>query len=109
MQKGIEKPDLAGYSFGAWINARVSCRNASIHRMIMVSPPVGVIDFRPIHRIECLELAVTGSRDEFAPVDKIEKLLPSWNDKAHLEVINGADHFYGGYLEQLESILSTYI
>jgi len=108
-QKGIEKLDLAGYSFGAWVNALVSCQDTSMHHMTMVSPPVGVIDFQPVTRIDCLLLAVTGSRDEFAPADKIEELLPIWNDKSYFEIITGADHFYGGYLEQLESILSAYI
>ena len=108
-QTRIEKIDLAGYSFGAWINALVSCRDSSIHHMIMVSPPVGVIDFQPVTRIDRLHLTVTGSRDEFAPADKIEELLPIWNDQSYFEIIARADHFYGGYLEQLESILAAYI
>jgi len=108
-QTGIDKLDLAGYSFGAWVNALVSCKDTSMDHMIMVSPPVGVIDFQPVTRIDRLHLAVTGSRDEFAPADKIEELVPIWNDRSYFEIIAGADHFYGGHLEQLESILSTYI
>jgi hypothetical protein len=35
-------------------------------------------------------------------------MLPTWNPEAQLEVINGADHFYDGYIKALESILSAY-
>ena len=37
---GITRLDLAGYSFGAWVNAHIMCREADIETMVMVSPPV---------------------------------------------------------------------
>jgi hypothetical protein len=36
-------------------------------------------------------------------------MLPAWNPKARLEVIEGADHFYGGYTGELERILTAYL
>ena len=39
----------------------------------------------------------------------IKKILPAWNPEARFEVIEGADHFYGGYLERLETVLDTYL
>jgi alpha/beta superfamily hydrolase len=56
-----------------------------------------------------LRLIVTGSRDDIAPVELIKQSYPGWNPSAHFEVIKGADHFYGGYTEKLEAILSAYI
>ena len=53
-------------------------------------------------------LVVTGERDEIAPVDQIEKCLPQWNPDARLEIIKGADHFYGGRIQELKSSLSQY-
>ncbi len=103
---GIKKIDLAGYSFGAWINASLVCEGNPVKNMVMVSPPVGFMDFRPIASINCLKLVVTGSRDDIARADLIEKMLPAWNQEAHFEMIKGADHFYSGYLKKLESVLS---
>ena len=105
---GIQTPDLAGYSFGAWVNAAAVQQDPTIRNTIMVSPPVAAIDFSAIGSIPSLKLVVTGNRDEFAPGDQINDMLAIWNDTAHLEIIPGADHFYGGHLETLKSILSTY-
>ena len=52
---------------------------------------------------------VTGSRDNIAPADQIRDLLPAWNPDTHFEIINGCDHFYIGYLDKLQSILTQYL
>jgi len=106
---GITGIDLAGYSFGAWVNAHAVSKDAPVDRMVMVSPPVGFMDFQQTAAIECLKLVVTGSRDQIAPPELIKKMLPAWNPEASFEIIDGADHFYGGYLEQLEKVLDTHL
>jgi uncharacterized protein len=106
---GIKNIDLAGYSFGAWINALSISKSNFVENMVMVSPPVGFVDFSPVHSIPCLKLVVTGSRDDIAPADQIKTMCPTWNPNAHLKVINGADHFYSGCLDKLESVLSSHI
>jgi len=102
---GIEQIDLAGYSFGAWVNAHAVQEDVSVKNMVMVSPPVGFMDFRTIGPMDCLKFVVTGSRDDIAPADAVKKMRSAWNPNARFEVIDGADHFYGGYLNQLESVL----
>lgn len=107
---GMEKIDLAGYSFGAWVNAHaVIQEDIFVENMMMVSPPVGFMDFNAINAMNVLKFVITGSRDDIAPVDAVKKMLPIWNPDARFEIIDGADHFYGGYLEQLESVLSSCI
>ncbi len=107
LNTGFKKVDLAGYSFGAWVNALTTRQDIPVEQMVMVSPPVGFIDFEPITSLPCLRLVITGSRDEIAPLDIIKKMLPTWNPQTRLEVINGADHFYSGYTRDLERMLST--
>ena len=107
---GMERIDLAGYSFGAWVNAHVAIlEDIFVEDMVMVSPPVGFMDFHAISAMNVLKFVITGSRDDIAPVDAVKKMLPIWNPDARFEIIDGADHFYGGYLEQLESLLSSCI
>ena len=103
---GMEQIDLAGYSFGAWVNALAVSGGLQVARMIMVSPPVAMIDFKSIANLGSLELIVTGSRDDIAPANMVAKLYPNWKPAAKFEVINGADHFYGGYTDQLEAVLT---
>jgi len=108
-QMGIKNLDLAGYSFGAWVNALAIIKNNFVENMVMVSPPVGFVDFSPVNSISCLKLVVTGSIDDIAPADQIKTMYPAWNPKAHLKIINGADHFYSGCLAELESVLYSHI
>ena len=102
---GMEQIDLAGYSFGAWVNAHVVQEDVSVKNMVMVSPPAGFMDFSTIGPMERLKLVVTGSRDDIAPADVVKQMCSVWNPNARFEVIDGADHFYGGYLNQLEAVL----
>jgi len=103
---GIRQIDLAGYSFGAWVNALAVNDGLKVDNMVMVSPPVAFIDFKSISDLGSLKLIITGSRDDIAPADMVEKLCPAWNPTAKFEVISGADHFYGGFTDRLEEILS---
>ena len=102
--------DLAGYSFGAWVNTGVvTGSRTSIMSMMMISPPVGFIEFETVPAMNCLKLVVTGSRDDIAPVNQIRDLMPAWNPQAQFEIIDGCDHFYSGHLDRLQSILIRYL
>jgi len=106
---GIRQIYLAGYSFGAWVNALAVKDGLVVDSMIMVSPPVAFIDFNSISDLGPLGLVVTGSRDDIAPVTMVETSYPTWNPAAKFEVINGADHFYGGYEGKLEAVLTDFL
>jgi alpha/beta superfamily hydrolase len=101
--------DLAGYSFGAWVNALTRPDRDIVRQMVMVSPPVAFLDFGSAQPIPQLQLVIAGSSDEIAPPKLIKTILPNWNSRARLEIIEGADHFYGPYTGKLESILTNYL
>lgn len=106
-QQGIKTIDLAGYSFGAYINAHVGCQN--IRNMIMVSPPVNFIRFDGVKELPCLTLVISGDEDEFASPGEIHRLIPLWNPDARFDIVSDADHFYGGRLRELETLLYSRI
>ena len=106
---GIRHLNLAGYSFGAWVNAHLTCRDDGVEAMVMVSPPAAFMDFGAIGSLDCLNLIITGSCDEIAPSGLINQLIPKWNPEARFEIIEGADHFYGGYLDRLQAALGSFI
>ena len=107
--EGIEQIDLAGYSFGAWINALAVTAGLQTQRLVMVSPPVAFIDFADIGALTDLKLVVTGSRDDIAPVERIQQQLPLWNPEAAMEIIEHCDHFYSGCTRQLEQSIIGHI
>ena len=103
-ENGLKAIDLAGYSFGSWVIAQMTDK-VTADSIIMVSPPAGMLKFEPAPPIPNLKLVVTGSRDEFAPPDLIEKLTGTWDKAAAFNVIQGADHFFFGYTDKLTTIL----
>ena len=108
-QRGKKVLELAGYSFGSWVNALAISEVDTVDRMVMISPPVAFMDFSSVGLTPQIQLVVAGSQDQIAPPELIEKLLATWNPGAHLEIIDGADHFYVGYTEKLESVLTVYL
>jgi hypothetical protein len=108
-ESGFQPVDLAGYSFGAWVNALMLQREGRSENLVMVSPPVAFVDFASIGRLPELRLVVTGSRDEIAPPGVIRQMLTTWNLSAHFDIIDGSDHFYNRHTRQLEDVLGRHI
>ena len=109
-ERGFSDVALAGYSFGAWINARLIAKNPiAIASMLMVSPPVVFIEFGNVSALNSLKLVVTGSRDDIAPAEQIRALLTLWNPESAFEIIDGCDHFYVGHLDKLQAILTSFL
>ncbi|MEJ2364173.1 MAG: alpha/beta hydrolase [Deltaproteobacteria bacterium] len=108
-EKGKKVLDLAGYSFGSWVNALAISEVNNVDRMVMISPPVAFMDFNSLELTPQIQVVVAGNQDQIAPPELIKNLLPTWNPGAHLEVIDGADHFYMGYTGKLESLLTAYL
>jgi alpha/beta superfamily hydrolase len=77
--------------------------------MVMISPPVAFMDFKSVGLTPQIQLVVAGSRDQIAPPKLIGNMLPTWNPRAHFEIIDGADHCYLGYTGKLESLLTAYL
>ena len=108
-ENGFQPVDLAGYSFGAWVNAQTLQGEGRTENLVLVSPPVEFVDFASIGRLPGLRLVVTGSRDEIASPDVIQQMLPTWNPSAHFQIIDGSDHFYSRHTRQLEDVLGRHI
>jgi alpha/beta superfamily hydrolase len=107
--RGKTKVDLAGYSFGAWVNAMGLETYSDVRRMVMVSPPVNFIDVSFLGFSPKIRLIVGGSTDDIAPTEKIERYLERWNPDVRFEVIRGADHFYWGKEEDLKRVIRRFL
>ncbi|MBC2711846.1 MAG: alpha/beta fold hydrolase [Desulfosarcina sp.] len=99
--EGLQEIHLSGYSFGAWVNAMALQGALSVQGLTMVAPPVAFIDFNDGIRLPMLSAVVAGSRDEFAPPDLIRPLMGHWNPDARIDIIEGADHFFFGFLDEV--------
>lgn len=108
-EDGAASIDLAGYSFGAWVNARGIGGLTPVDRMVMVAPPVKLLDFSMLEGEPRLRLVIVGSHDDFAPVGEVERLLPDWNPQAELMVLDGADHFFWDRTHELGRLLEGFL
>ena len=107
--KGCREIHLSGYSFGAWVNAMALQDVIPVHELTMVAPPVAFIPFEDGIRLPMLSVALAGSRDEFAPPELIQPLMTQWNPNAQFDVIEGADHFLFGFLDEVTRLLGENI
>jgi uncharacterized protein len=100
---------LAGYSFGARINASVISAGYAVKDHVMISPPVGFMSFDDIAALPSTGLIITGEKDDIAPPDMIQAHINRWNITPRFDIIPGCDHFYSGCLDQLHTRLSHYL
>lgn len=100
---------LAGYSFGARINASVVSDGYDISDHIMVSPPVGFMSFDDIPALPRTGLIITGQEDDIAPPDMVQAHINRWKITPRFEIVPGCDHFYGTCLELLGEIVENYL
>jgi len=106
---GKTEIDLAGYSFGAWVNARGIEKYGTVRRLVMVSPPVSFVDFGFLRSDSRIRLVVTGSLDEIAERVHVERLISIWNPEALLRIVPDADHFYGRKIRELQSVITGFL
>ncbi len=90
----------AGYSFGAATALLAARQEPRVEGVIMLAPPVGMLNAADLEAVSGQLLVVVGSDDEFAPVDELREKLSVRRDVT-LEVVPGADHFFhfGGLSE----------
>jgi len=105
--EGVDQIVLAGYSFGAWVNSKITGRGDIYSRGVVVSPPIGFFSFSPGDIATEGDLVICGDRDQFCPVDRLRTSIEGTG--ARLEIVPGADHFYWGYEGNLRRLVSEYL
>ncbi|MBN1655568.1 MAG: alpha/beta hydrolase [Deltaproteobacteria bacterium] len=101
--------DLAGYSFGSWINTIGLDGYNHANRLTLVSPPVAFLDFSALLPDEKIQLVITGSNDELAPPAELKRLVSRWNPNARLVIIQGADHFYFNETQKVREAVCDFL
>jgi len=107
--QGFQGIALAGYSFGARMNAVLVSQGCRIDDHIMVSPPAGAMSFDDIEKMPCTGLIVTGRKDEIAPPELIARHIKRWGITPRFDIIENCDHFYSGCLHKLNTLVADYL
>ena len=101
--------DLAGYSFGAWINLGLDPLPAGVCRLLLVAPPVAYLEFDGMVAPPSVALrVVAGDRDSFAPLDMLRGAVAALAVGRRSGVLPGPTIFFSrGALDRLATLVET--
>jgi len=104
---------IAGYDFGAWIALQLAMRRPEIEEYILVSPYSKKKDFNFIVPCAASGLLIHGDYDEVTSEENIHDLLEKLSSKAESKVefinIEGANHRFEDFIEELYAKIDNYI
>jgi alpha/beta superfamily hydrolase len=95
----------AGYSFGAAAALRVAARDLRIARLVLVAPPLAMIDRAALDAFAGPVTVLVGDEDAYAPLAQLERLLAG-RDRLALHVLTGEDHFFGTGAGRLSALVA---
>jgi hypothetical protein len=100
---------VAGFSFGCWVGLRVGCEDDRVKLLIGLGTPVNSADFSYLQKCGKPKLFVQGSNDKFGAVEKVKELVASLPGEKRLVVVEEADHFFAGRLEQVDRAICEWL
>ena len=105
-QATVQSVMLAGYSFGASVSLRAGLTDPAVNRLVLVALPVALMT-GPSDSTSKPVLLVSGDRDSFSPVEPLRTLASRLGGRTRLEILAGADHFFGGYEARLSALIGA--
>jgi alpha/beta superfamily hydrolase len=105
--KNIDKNKigLAGYSFGGMVALPVAIKDARVKRLALVSPALEE-GWDELERYNRPKLVIVGENDFVIPMVRFLKLAASRHE--HYKIIARADHFWGGYENEVAEKVSGF-
>jgi len=106
-QPGMEAAPivLAGYSFGAAAAWRAAPNAGVLEALVLIAAPLQMMNARAVPAARHI-LLIGGSQDSFCPAAGLKDLCARLGKTASFRVIDGADHFFGGYEEDVTAALT---
>jgi hypothetical protein len=107
---------LAGFSFGSWVGLRVGCEDPRVTELIGLGLPVADIknrEFSYLGACDKPKLLVTGEFDSHGPPHQLRAMVDGFpasvKEQTRVAIISGADHFFTGYLPDLDRAISAWL
>ena len=100
---------LAGFSFGSYVGLRAGCGDARVTRLIGLGIPVNRWDMAYLRQCAKPKLFISGGNDEFGAREKIEALFESVPEPKKLKIVEGADHFFTGKLNEVGETIGEWL
>jgi uncharacterized protein len=99
---------FAGYSFGAWVGLQIAGRDPHIKALLGLGLPLNLYDLDFLSDCRKPALYILGTRDEFCSLENLAKLESRLPAIAHVQRIEGADHFFSGQIDIVEKLITDF-
>ena len=100
---------LGGFSFGAWVGLRVGCEDSRVVRLIGVGIPVDNSDLSYLRECTKPKLIVQGGDDQYGSPANVEALFAEMPEPKRLVIVDGADHFFAGKLDEVGRAITSWL
>ena len=100
---------LAGFSFGSAVMLKVGCTDPQASHLVAVGVPTSMYDLARVVQCAKPKLFVQGSQDQFGPADQLRQFVARVSEPKELVIIDGADHFFEGRLDEMAKAISGFI
>lgn len=96
---------LAGFSFGAYIAAKVTDADHTIARLITIAPALNHSNYASLTNIVCPWWLIAGRQDELVPFVDVKTFVDNSPVAIKFVPVEEATHFFHGILVKLREIL----
>jgi uncharacterized protein len=100
---------VAGFSLGCWVGLRAGCEDARVTSLIGLGAPVNNADFSYLAKCAKPKLFVHGSNDIYGDPVKLNNLVASLPGENKIVVVEDADHFFSGKLDQVDAAITNWM
>ncbi|MGC2330436.1 MAG: alpha/beta fold hydrolase [Candidatus Acidiferrales bacterium] len=102
---------LAGFSFGSAVGLRVGCGDGRVDKLIGLGLPVDSVGADLSFLRACVKpkLVIQGGNDRFGSRMNIEALFATLPEPKRLAIVDGADHFFTGRLDQIGAAIRSWL
>jgi uncharacterized protein len=104
---------FCGFSFGAATGLRAACVDPRVPGLISLGTPIAVEDRGYSYQFlkDCAKpkLFVSGSLDRYSPLEALTRVVELVPEPKELVVVEGADHFFEGHLQEMQAAIRHWI
>ena len=104
---------VAGFSFGAWIGMQLLMRRPEVTSFVSIAPPANMYDFFFLAPCPTSGLMVHGTADQLVPLEETEQLIERLHMQKglyiQLDIIEQANHYFQGHLDELDASVRSYL
>jgi len=108
-QPGVQRDGavLAGYSFGSVAAMTAAPKIKHLGGLVLVALPLKMADTRALKDLAGPIVMAAGDGDMYCPVLQLQALHKDLGARAQLRIVEGADHFFGGFEVELAAAIES--